>query len=288
MSKPRPPRLDRMSVVIPAYDCADLLDHALAALATQAYDGEWDVVVGDNGSRDHTPDVVARWRDHGLAVRLVDASARRGPAAARNIAAGNATGDALLFTDADDEVGAGWLAAMAGALQNADVVAGALDFRSLNGLGEAVAKDPWPLQFRYLPAGLGANLGVRAEQFRRLGGFDEALTVGEDIDLCWRLQQDGCRFGYAERALVHKRERESAAHQRRQAFAYGRGDPLLYRRHREHGMPRAVGLTVKTWLWLAANVATIWSARRRTYWSRVLFLRLGRLVGSIEQRVCYP
>jgi glycosyltransferase involved in cell wall biosynthesis len=288
MSQPRAPRLDRVSVVIPAYNCADLLDRALAALDAQSYDGEWEVVVGDNGSRDHTPEVVTRWHQRGLAVRLVDASARRGPAAARNIAGEAAVGDALLFTDADDEVAAGWLAAMESALQDADVVAGALDFRSLNGLGQAVAKNPWPLQFRYLPAGLGANLAIRTGPFRALGGFDEALTVGEDIDLCWRLQHEGRRFGYAEPALVHKRERESPAHQRRQSFAYGRGDPLLYRRHREHGMPRALGLTIKTWLWLLANVVTIASTRRRTVWSRVLFLRLGRLAGSVEQRVFYP
>jgi GT2 family glycosyltransferase len=279
--------IQRATVVVPAYNCADLLDRQLAALHRQQYEGGWEIVIGDNGSGDHIAEVVAGWQDRGLPVRMVDASARRGPAAARNIAAKCATGDGLFFTDADDQVATDWLAAAVDALESADLVAGSLDYHLINSLGDTVAQDPWPLQFRYLPAGLGANLAVRREAFQDVGGFDETLTVGEDIDMCWRLQQTGYRFGYAPHALVHKSDRPTAAEQRRQTFAYGRGDPLLFRRHCSQGMPRASVLTAKTWAWLVLNVVMIGSAKRRRKWLAVLFLRLGRVVGSIEHRVLY-
>jgi glycosyltransferase involved in cell wall biosynthesis len=287
MTRQLPPTVQRATVVIPAFNCADLLDRQLQAVHEQVCPIPWDVVVGDNGSTDHLASVVEGWQTRGLDVSVIDASARRGPAAARNLAAAAATGDALVFTDADDQVAPGWLAASVAALADHDVVAGALDYRLLNDLGESVGQNPSPLQFNFLPAGLGANLAVRRSAFEAVDGFSEELTVGEDIDMCWRLQQLGFRFGYAADSLVHKSERLTAAEQRRQSFAYGRGDPLLFRRHRGNGMPHTPWLTLKTWVWLIVNVVSIGSATGRARWSRVLFLRLGRLVGSVEQRVVY-
>jgi hypothetical protein len=41
---------------------------------------------------------------------------------------------------------------------------------------------------RFLPFGLSANLAVPREVFEAVRGFDEELSPGEDVDLCWRLQ----------------------------------------------------------------------------------------------------
>ena len=68
-----------------------------------------------------------------------------------------------------------------------------------------------------------------------MGGFDEELSVGEDIDLCWRLQLAGFRFALESGAVVFKREPTGFGEVFRQAFAYGRCGPVLYRRYRAVG-----------------------------------------------------
>lgn len=277
-----------VTVVVPNYNCAALLDAQLAALARQDFEGSWDVVVADNGSTDHTRDVVRRWSAAGFEVSLVDASARRGPSAARNIGLRTARGDWVLFTDADDEVAPGWVAACIAGLANADVAVGWLDYTLLNGLPPKPPQDPSPLQFRYLKGGLGANMAVRRVAFEAVNGFDEQLQVGEDLDFCWRAQRAGLRFVSLPGAVVCKRERATGAERRRQAFGYGRSEPMLYRRFRDQGMPGGFRLTAKTWLWLVITLPLTARTHHRDRWLRVLWLRAGRLRGSFEQRTFYP
>jgi GT2 family glycosyltransferase len=276
-------------VVIPVLDQAALLDEQLQAISQQELQVPFDVIVADNGSHDDTLSVIARWAEHDPRIRGIDASERRGPAAARNAGAAQAAGDALAFCDADDVVRPGWLARCAAALGAADLVAGGYDFDALNGRRGSAPVQHYTSQFDFLPAGLGANLAVRTEAFRSVGGFDETLTAGEDIDLCWRMQLQGRRFMAAPDAVVAKRERTDARSRRRQSFVYGRHDAVLYKRFRSSGMRRNTRLTVRTYAWLALNAPlALVSASRRSVWSRSLFLRLGRLCGSVQQRVLYP
>jgi glycosyltransferase involved in cell wall biosynthesis len=282
-------RPEHLTVVIPVLDQAALLDEQLRAIAAQKLSLPFDVIVADNGSRDGTAAVIARWADRDPRFRGIDASRRPGPAAARNAAVAEAVGEALAFCDADDVVAPGWLAGCVAALGAADVVAGVFDFDALNGRPGSSPVQQYTSHFGFLPAGLGANLAVRTDAFRSVGGFDETLTAGEDIDLCWRLQLQGRRFAAAPDALVAKRERTDARSRRRQAFAYGRHDVALYGRFRSSGMRPNLRLTVKTYAWLVLNAPmALVSGSRRAVWTRSFFLRLGRLAGSVEQRAFYP
>jgi len=281
--------LRKVSVVIPVLNQADELSEQLRSILHQDIDLPFEVVVADNGSSDASVELVAQLSVQDPRVKGVDASARAGPAAARNIGVASATGDALVFCDADDVVAAGWLAACLEALQGADVAAGWFDFSTLNGGPSPAATEHPADHFAFLPAGLGANLAVRAVAFAAVGGFDEALRVGEDFDLCWRLQLAGHRLVSTPGAVVAKRERHDPSSRRRQQFSYGRHDARLYRKFRAAGMPRNFQFTLKTWAWLVLNAPlALVSRRRRVAWSRAWFLRLGRLLGSIEQRVFYP
>src|SRR4051794_22763342 len=282
-------RPEHLTVVIPVLDQAVLLNEQLRAIAAQDLTLPYDVFIADNGSHDETLSVIERWADRDPRFRGIDASQRKGPAAARNAAAAEAAGDALAFCDADDVVSPSWLTGCVAALGGADVVAGAFDFGALNGRPGGSPVQHYTSHFEFLPAGLGANLAVRADAFRSVGGFDETLTAGEDIDLCWRLQLQGWHFVYAPAAVVAKRERTDARSRRHQAFAYGRHDVALYRRFRSSGMGRNLRLTGKTYAWLVLNAPlALVSSARRTLWTRSFFIRLGRLVGSAGQHVFYP
>ncbi len=106
----------------------------LAALAGQDYDGDWELIVCDDGSRDGTLERVRQWRPRLPHARLVDRSAGngRGPGGARNAAVRLARGEFLAFCDGDDVVTPGWLSAMARGARWGDIVVGRLDHLTLN------------------------------------------------------------------------------------------------------------------------------------------------------------
>ncbi len=244
--------------------------------------------MADNGSHDESVAVVRDWASRCPAVRVIDASARGGPAAARNVGVGAARGEFLAFCDSDDVVQPGWLNACVTALADADVVAGVFDLHSLN---DAVKGEPVPAatsQLGFLPAGLAANLAVRREAFTAVGGFDEVLFVGEDIDFCWRLQLAGYRFAVIESAVVAKRERTDLRGVFARALAYGRSGPNLYRRYRAQGATRDLAGTARSWAWLILSLPRLGRADIRQQWVRAAGVRLGRLSGSLGERVFFP
>ncbi len=283
------PSRSTISVVVPVLNGLPFLEDQLEALVDQDSPCDWELVVVDNGSTDQSVAVARRWAGRHPRIRVVDASTTYGAPGARNAGVRAATGDRLLFCDADDVVQAGWLAGMASALDEADVVAGVFDFWSLNGLRPQPPRPASMRQLGYLPAGLGANLAVRRDAFETIGGFTEALLIGEDIDLCWRLQLAGYRFLVEFKAVVAKRERHQFAEVFRQASHYGRSGPTLYRRHRRAGARPNLTGAAKSWLWLAVHLPRLAQpGNGRIEWARAAGMRTGRLAGSVTERVFFP
>ena len=90
----------RMSVVIAAYNAAATIEDAIASVVGQSW-GEWELIVVDDGSTDTTSAIVARHADDDHRVRLTT-QPNAGTAAARNAGASLASGEYLVFLDADD------------------------------------------------------------------------------------------------------------------------------------------------------------------------------------------
>jgi GT2 family glycosyltransferase len=277
-----------VSVVIPVRNGMPWLEEQLCALAGQQISAEWEVVVADNGSQDSTRACVERWTERVPRIRLVDAALPRGPGAARNAGVKSAGGSFLVFCDADDVVRPDWLARMVAALDEHDVVSGVYDFGSWNGDSGRRATPHATAQLGFLPFGLGANLAVRSEAFEAVSGFRECLLVGEDIDLCWRLQLAGYRFSLVDAAVVWKREPADARSILRKAWSYGRCGPRLYRQYRAAGMHRDLRGATKAWLWLFVNVLRLFQPPVRRQWLRTFSIRAGRLAGSMTQHAFFP
>jgi glycosyltransferase involved in cell wall biosynthesis len=229
-----------LSVVIAAFDAAGTLDQQLAALARQRVDASWEVLIADNGSTDGTRELAAAWSDRLPRLRVIDASARRGAGAARNIGVEAATGRDVVFCDADDVVADDWLATMHRALAHHSFVAGRFDgillntdrvrrSRTLPQQDGLQRTEPFP---DWVHAGAG-NLGVRRALFRAVGGFDPDALFLEDTDLCWRLRLAGVPLVWVPEALVHVRLRGSLRTAFRQGYHYGSGEHWLARRYRE-------------------------------------------------------
>ncbi len=293
MPEPTPERSLSLSVVVPCRNAAATLGEALEALASQGWPGRWEVIVADNGSTDGSRRVAESFRGRLPALRVIDASERAGPAHARNRGAAEAAGDALLFTDADDRVGEGWLEAMGRALERHELVAARYDAAALN--PEAVVRTrgnpqsdaPMPYTYPpFLPHAGGSSLGVRRSLHEAVGGFDEELPALEDTDYCWRLQLRGVPLAFVPEAVVHIRYRGGAGGLLRQSFRFGVYNVLLYRRYRPSGMPRlslAAGLA--RWGKLALTLPALLVPTRRQAWLGQLGWRLGRLWGCLRFRV---
>lgn len=225
------------SIIIPAYNAEATIGEQLEALLAQDSQEAWELLICDNGSTDRTTGIVAEYLSKFPSARLVDASHRRGAAAARNAGAREAAGRWLLFCDADDVVDRSWISDHLRALRHADLVTGEVEYERLRPLG--VLGPSWftrgPLVFR-LPAlpwldGAGSgNLSVEREVFLRSGGFEERLRTAEDADLVWRLQLAGTELARGG-GLCHIRVRGTLRELSRQAFAYGSVYRMLERRY---------------------------------------------------------
>jgi glycosyltransferase involved in cell wall biosynthesis len=288
-------RLGLVSVVVPVRDAARHLPRQLEALARQDYGGAWEVVIADNGSRDDSAEVARRWLPRLPAARLIDASAVRGPSHARNAGAAAARGDFLAFCDADDVACPAWVGAMAEAAAHGDLVAGGVGARELNDERTRSWHDVTPREralesLGFLVHASGTSTGVWADVFQALGGFDERVRVGEDIEFSWRAQLAGHRLVQAPAAVVHERYRRRLRDLTTQHVRYGQAGPLLYRRFAQAGMPRSsLTSAARGWASVAGRIPTLmWSPRARGRWVIDAGLRVGLLVGSVRQRALYP
>ncbi len=277
-----------ISIIVPVRNGMPWLEEQLRALDAQQVDEAWEVVVSDNGSADGSLAFARDWAQTHANVLVVDASGMQGTSAARNAGVEASHGEFLAFCDADDVVLAGWVRSMIEALRTADLAAGRFDFWSLNTIPPAPPVRAATRQLGFLPAGLGANLGVRRSAFEEVGGFDEYFFPGEDIDLCWRMQLRGYTFVEAPLAVVSKRARSDFASVFRQAYGYGKCGPRLHKRYRRAGARRDLRGALKAWAWLVVSLPRVTQPTRRIEWARGAGTRLGRLEASIRLGVFFP
>ena len=95
--------MNRVSVIIPTYNRAEGLERVLSAFERQEPAGfAFEIVVVDDGSEDHTAEVLASWRSRRFSLRF-DRQPNAGPAAARNRALEMAGGELVLFGGDDIE-----------------------------------------------------------------------------------------------------------------------------------------------------------------------------------------
>ncbi len=207
-----------VSVIIPARNAEATLDRTLAAVEAQDVDFDFEVIVVDDGSQDRTAEVAG---NHAPLVKTVQNDSSQGPGAARNRGVTHACGRFLAFTDADCFPERDWLARGVQALQEADLVQG------------AVIPDPsaprMPFERTLLVDRAGgfyqtADLLVRHETFEAVGGFkdwslDQPLErllgprrrrrfrkrtpAGEDALFGWMALRMGARIRFAPDVRVH-------------------------------------------------------------------------------------
>lgn len=231
------------SVIVPVQNAAILLPGCLKALRAQT-ERDFEVLVADDRSTDGSVRVAETFASLNptLSLRVIRAG-RPGPGGARNVAAKEAAGEWLAFTDADCLPAPTWLArlrsgetgpevaAVAGRIMGApgNLVARFLGLFTLRGEAEGRLHSRYTLLAGGFPT---ANLAVRRSAFEAVGGFEEEMRTGEDHDLCRRLYAEGFTVRYHPAAVVLHRHRETVGGMLRQALGIGGGQAHLLRRHR--------------------------------------------------------
>lgn len=157
------------SVVIASYNYGHLLPRAVESALNQDFDGDWEVIVVDDGSTDDTPDVIRPWLDRVHYHRKKNA----GHCAANNTGAELASGHWICFLDADDELLPGALShfhkAVAAAPESVAVISGG--YVSVDEAGQA--RERPAQQFNDLPPEQTFPRHIR----KQLSNFKHGCTV---------------------------------------------------------------------------------------------------------------
>lgn len=250
-----------VTCVVPVRDDPDGLAALLASLeSNQPRPGR--LVVAEDGSR--RPDAVAELARHANA-HLISHPEARGPAAARNAGWRAAGTPIVAFLDADVEVGPGWLTSLLAHFADPTVAAVAPRVRAPEaprGALDRFERDSSPLDMGARPSSVAhrrrvpyvpsAVLLFRREVLKELGGFDEDLRLGEDVDLVWRAAAAGWTIRYEPSVVVSHRSRRSWSALARQRFGYGTSAAALAERHPEALAPLAMSpWSLATWAALA-------------------------------------
>lgn len=229
-----------VTVVIPVRDRAVELDRCLSALDPRGArgGGRAAVLVVDDGSDDPGA-LVAVCARHGASLLRRPTSG--GPAVARNAALEWVDSELVAFLDSDCVAPAGWVDALTGYFEDPRVAAVAPRVRSLVGRGfvgrYAAARSPLDMGEQpcavtpgnvvsYVPT---AALVVRREALGE--GFDPGLRYGEDVDLVWRLCDEGWRVRYAPEVEVDHEDPADWRTLVRRRVAYGSSAGPLAARH---------------------------------------------------------
>ena len=216
-------------MVVCSYNGARTIDETLAGLRRLDYPN-FEIIMVDDGSTDQTLAIASR---HG--VRLFR-TANNGLSAARNVGLNAAMGSIVAYIDDDAYPDAHWLKYLAFAFLSSDHagIGGPNIPPPGDGLiSDCVSNAPGGPAHVLLTDDIaehipGCNMAFRREHLLAIGGFDPRFKIaGDDVDLCWRLQERDLTIGFAPAAVVWHHRRNSIRAYLKQQHGYARAEAML-------------------------------------------------------------
>lgn len=226
------PTWPRMSVIVCVYNGADTIRDCCEGLRELVYP-DYEVIVVDDGSTDDTAAIVQAY-----GFTLIS-TPNRGLSAARNTGLAAATGEIVAYTDGDARPDRDWLTYLASAFRrssHAGIGGWNISPSGDSWFAECVANAPGgPVHVlltdavaEHIP---GCCMAFRKVALESIGGFDvQFRAAGDDVDVCWRLQERGLTLGFAPAAMVWHHNRDSLRAYWKQQQGYGKAEALLERK----------------------------------------------------------
>ncbi len=221
-----------MSVVVCTFNGSSTLPECLDSILGLRYPN-FEVIVVNDGSTDGSAELA---RSYGVKVITTE---NQGLSSARNTGLHAATGEIVAYTDDDAYPDPDWLTYLALSFRkssHAGVGGPNIPPRDASPVAECVANAPGgPMHVllsdqvaEHLP---GCNMAFRKECLEEIGGFDAQFrAAGDDVDVCWQLQERGWTLGYNAAAMVWHYRRGSVRNYWRQQRAYGGAEALVERK----------------------------------------------------------
>lgn len=270
-----------LSVVIPCYNRADLVPRLLDAYESQTIAGPFEVIAVDDASTDGTPDLLTRWTPRRFSLTVHRLPENHGPAHARNVGIGLASGEIVLIAGDDvipqpdmlrvhleqhEAAGSPDLAVIGPSHWPDDLPVNTV-MRHITGVGGQQfvfdrLHDGQTLDFRYFYT---SNVSLSRALLDRLDhGFDEDFTHAayEDIEFSYRLSLVGMRVVYAAGACGHHYHVHTARSFAARQFKSGLMAHLLIQKHPPLRGKLDLGLP---WLALVGRLAQLPGADRSPY-----------------------
>jgi glycosyltransferase involved in cell wall biosynthesis len=270
-------RWPRVSVVVCSHNGARSIGRCIDALQDLDYP-DYETIVIDDGSTDATGQIaVAR------GARVIQTE-NNGLSAARNAGTAAADGEVIAFCDDDCQPDRHWLRYLVATLLDGgfDGVGGPNLPPPSTVVADSVGHAPGgpthvlltPTVAEHIP---GCNMAFRRTSLQEIGGFDPQFrSAGDDVDVCWRMQEVGEGLGFSPAAVVWHQPRTSVIGYVRQQIGYGRAEALLERKWPE----RYNGSGHLDW------DGTLYGGRaRRSYARRRWHVYYGRSGGALFQSV---
>lgn len=179
----------KISIIIPAFNEERLLGASLAQIKSSAggflrRGWEFEIIVCDNNSTDRTA-AIAREAGATVVFEPVNQIAR-----ARNSGAAAATGDWLVFVDADSRPGAELFSDVAEQIVSGNCLAGGVTMRlDERHFSADIITGIWNRASRMRRLLAGSFIFCETAAFRKIGGFSDKLFAGEELELSWRLRK---------------------------------------------------------------------------------------------------
>lgn len=227
----------KVSVVVCNYNGADTLDETLRSLLVLDYP-DYEVVYVDDGSTDKSLEIARQYESR---IRII-AQENKGLSAARNVGAREATGSIVAYTDSDAYADPDWIFHLVRTLESRDAAA-------VGGPNLTPASDGLTAQYIALCPGnptvvlkdnveadhiAGVNMAFRRDILLGIGGFDPVhRKAGDDVDICWRIEDAGYSLVYSPVAIVWHHRRPSVRRYLRQQLGYGEAENQLERKYPE-------------------------------------------------------
>lgn len=201
----------KFSIIIPTYNRAAFLPKAIDSVLAQTYT-DWELIIVDDGSTDNTSEVVRKYTDERIRY-IYQENAER--SAARNKGIQHATGEYVCFMDSDTYMKPERLALLSEVLGEKDTIAcyyTPIEYRNA-AKGTSVVKEGRDYSFP-----IGVNVLIQdiiatpqiccATDILRKHQFNPALSIGEDMELLFRITADYPLVYVPDQATVVEIEHE--------------------------------------------------------------------------------
>lgn len=218
-----------ISVIVCSYNGSATIRDCMEGLQRLNYP-HYEVIVIDDGSTDQVAAIVKEYP-----VKLIS-TPNRGLSNARNTGFHQAKGEIVAYIDDDAYPDPHWLQYLAYAYLSSShaAIGGPNIVPAEDGpIAKCVANAPGgPVHVllddeiaEHIP---GCNMSFRKAALAEIGGFDPVYrAAGDDVDICWRLQNAGKTVGFHPSALVWHHRRNSIKAYWKQQKGYGKAEALL-------------------------------------------------------------